>query len=184
MGSFSDEQFERLLAGLDQNTDSEPFENFLGNLEDMPDIAAFSSFCDPTLVPMMCDLPESLLSFPPLPPIEEEVSSPNTPPVQPSDESPSAHSIPTSAPEINEALETAHWAKFLVESQRSQLEAMKVELDKLKATFEQIRKYQVESLNPWVLEVHNALQALGYLKDEPPASATDGEFDISIIDFP
>ncbi|KAJ6076665.1 hypothetical protein N7499_008646 [Penicillium canescens] len=168
MGSFSDEQFERLLAGLDQNTDSEPFENFLGNLEDMPDIAAFNSFCDPTLPSFL----------PPLPPIEEEVSSPNTPPVQPSDESPSAHSIPTSAPEINEALETAHWAKFLVESQRSQLEAMKVD------TFEQIRKYQVESLNPWVLEVHNALQALGYLKDEPPASATDGEFDISIIDFP
>jgi hypothetical protein len=52
------------------------------------------------------------------------------------------------------------------------------------STFEQIRKYQVESLNPWVLEVHNALQALGYLKDEPPASATDGEFDINIIDFP
>lgn len=127
IGSFSDEQFERLLAGLDQNTDSEPFENFFGNLEDMPDIAAFSSFCDPTLVPMISDHPESLLSFPPLPPIEEEVSSPNTPPVQPSDESPSAHSIPTSAPEINEALETAHWAKFLVESQRSQQEAMKVE---------------------------------------------------------
>jgi hypothetical protein len=127
MGSFSDEQFERLLAGLGQNTDIEPFENFLGNLEDMPDIAAFSSFCDPTLVPMISEGPESLLSFPPLPPIEEEASSPNTPPVQSSNESPSPHSFPNSGPEIKEALETAHWAKFLVESQRSQQEAMKVE---------------------------------------------------------
>ncbi|KAJ5800719.1 uncharacterized protein N7518_002787 [Penicillium psychrosexuale] len=97
MGSFSDKQFERLLAGLDQNTDSEPFENFLSNLEDMPDIAAFSSFCDLTLVPMISNYPESLLSFLPLLLIEEE--------------------------------------------------------------------------------------ALGYLKDKPPASITDSKFNISIIDF-
>jgi hypothetical protein len=130
MGSFSDEQFERLLAGLGQATDSEPFENYLGHLEDMPEIVDFGSFCDPTLVPMISD-PESLLSFPPLPPIEEEAISPNTPPVQPSEESSPAHSIPTTVPEINpeinDALETAHWAKHLVESQRSQVEAMKLE---------------------------------------------------------
>ncbi|KAJ5195754.1 hypothetical protein N7449_006233 [Penicillium cf. viridicatum] len=182
MESFTDEQFERLLEGLSQSSDIEPFETFLGNLEEMPDIAPFNSFCDPTLIPMINNEgPESLLSFPPLPPIEEEEASP--PPGMSSGSS-SAHSIATSALEINEALETAHWAKYLVESQRSQQEAMKLELDALRSTVEQIRKYQLEILNPWVEDVHNTLRGLGCLGDEPPASATDGEFDINIIDRP
>lgn len=124
MASFTDEQFERLLEGLSQSSDIEPFETFLGNLEEIPDIAPFNSFCDPTLVPVNNNEgPENLLSFPPLPPIKEDVSAP---PSMSSGLS-SAHSIATSVLEINEALETAHWAKFLVESQRSQQEAMKLE---------------------------------------------------------
>ncbi|KAJ5800694.1 uncharacterized protein N7518_002762 [Penicillium psychrosexuale] len=54
----------------------------------------------------------------------------------------------------------------------------------MKSTVEKIRKYQLEILNPWVEDVHNALRGLGCLGDEPPASVTDGEFDINIIDRP
>lgn len=124
MDSFSDEQFQRLLEGLGQANDIEPFECFLGNLEDVPDIPQFNSYCDPAVIPVTSD---NLLSFPPLPPIEEETTCSNMSPIPTLTESSSTHSIPTSAPEINEALETAHWAKFLVESVRSQQQAMALE---------------------------------------------------------
>lgn len=128
MENFSDDQFQHLLESLNQNSSNESYETFLGNLDEIPDIAFFNSFCDPSLVPMIND-PESLLSFPPLPLIEEEEYTPPdalSPPSL-SDNVSSANSTPVSVPEINEALETAHWAKYLVESQRSQQEAMKLE---------------------------------------------------------
>lgn len=51
-------------------------------------------------------------------------------------------------------------------------------------TLEKIQKYHLERLNPWVEDVGHALQNLGCVLEEPPASATDGEFDISLIDRP
>lgn len=75
MDNFSDEQFQHLLESLTHQGGNEQFETFLGNLEEMPDLALFNSFCDPTLVPAI-DAPETFLSFPPLPAIEEEEYSP------------------------------------------------------------------------------------------------------------
>ncbi|KAJ5925849.1 hypothetical protein N7454_007359 [Penicillium verhagenii] len=88
----------------------------------------------------------------------------------------SVHSIATSVPERerDEAMALARWTQFRLDQQIAKQEAMEQE------TFEKVRKYHVECLNPWVESVTAALHKLGCMHEETPASATDGEFDINI----
>lgn len=115
MEGFDQEQFQRLLESLNQAPTVEPFD----------------LFCDTTLMPRGDDGLDELLSFPPLPSIEEE-PVPALSDVPPLDYDSSAASIRTSEPEkkdpeITDALETARLAQRLVEVHRAQQEAMKLE---------------------------------------------------------
>lgn len=107
METFSDEQFERLLEGLDQP----------------PDLEAFDPFCDPTLIPSNDVDLESFLCFPPLPPIEEESLS--AVPTLADDSSVS--SITSTLPEGKEAIAIANWALNLVKAQQAEQDALRRE---------------------------------------------------------
>ncbi|KAJ6058029.1 hypothetical protein N7499_009049 [Penicillium canescens] len=117
MEGFNDEQFQRLLDGLNQ----------------APNVDPFDLFCDTTLIPQSDNNNglDGLLSFPPLPPISE-VPVPALSDVPPREYDSSGASIRTSEPErgepdMTEALEVAKQAQRLVEAHRAQQEAMKLE---------------------------------------------------------
>ncbi|CAI7656436.1 unnamed protein product [Penicillium crustosum] len=156
MDTLTDEQFQRLLDGIDQSSGSGPFD----------------SLYDPALLPLSaCD--DGIFScFPPLPPIEEEVPSLSDIPALEDDKTVS--SIATSVPDDDEALSMMPSVKHIVDQQKDQLAKLSLE------TLETIRKYHLESLNPWIDQVTETLKKLGGMLDETPASATDGEFDINI----
>ncbi|KAF3391743.1 hypothetical protein F1880_007449 [Penicillium rolfsii] len=123
MQNITDEQFQRLLDGIEQSSGP----------------GLFDTFFDPTLLPENGE-DGSFLCFPPLPPIEEEV--PPISDVPPLEEDGYASSIATSAPGNDQALSMATWIKHVTET----------------------------------------LKNLGCMLEEPPASATDGEFDIKVFD--
>ncbi|KAF7516812.1 hypothetical protein PCG10_001773 [Penicillium crustosum] len=70
--------------------------------------------------------------------------------------------------------------QHLLDQQEDQLKKLRLEVEALRTTLETIRKYHLESLNPWIDQVTETLKKLGGMLDETPASATDGEFDINI----
>ncbi|CAG8004871.1 unnamed protein product [Penicillium nalgiovense] len=162
MDTLTDEQFQRLLDGIDQSSGPGPFD----------------SLFDPTLLPLeACD--DGIFScFPPLPPIEEEVPSLSDIPALEDDKTVS--SIATSVPDDDEALSMMPSIQHLLDQQKDQLEKLRLEVEALRTTLETIRKYHLESLNPWIDQVTETLKKLGGMLDETPASATDGEFDINI----
>ncbi|OKP09512.1 hypothetical protein PENSUB_5134 [Penicillium subrubescens] len=157
MENITDEQFQRLLNDIEQSSGP----------------GLFDTFFDPTLLPGNGE-DGSFLCFPPLPPIEEEEVPPISD-VPPLEEDGYASSIASSAPENDQAL-TMLWVERLLEQQRVQQEKLNLE------TLETIRKYHIESLNPWIEHVTETLKNLGCMLEEPPASATDGEFDIKVFD--
>jgi hypothetical protein len=110
METFNDEQFERLLEGLDQP----------------PDLEAFDPFCDPTLIPSNDVNLESFLCFPPLPPIEEE-SVPSLSAVPTLADDSSVSSITSTLPEGKEAIAIAKWALNLVKAQQAEQDALRRE---------------------------------------------------------
>ncbi|KAJ5178967.1 hypothetical protein N7492_002177 [Penicillium capsulatum] len=156
MERLTEEQFQCLL----QNMDSQNF----------PTQAPFDSFFDPPLLPVS---EGDFLSFPPLPPIDEGEEALLSYGMPPLDAHESVHSIASSVPEKGNSLELANLKQLQLERQIAQ---MKLE------TFEKIKKYHVECLNPWVESVTAALQKLGCMQEEAPASATDGEFEINFTD--
>lgn len=109
MDTLTDEQFQRLLDGIDQSSGPGPFD----------------SLFDPTLLPLSsCD--DGIFScFPPLPPIEEEVPSLSDIPALEDDKTVS--SIATSVPEDDEALSMMPSVKHLLDQQKDQLEKLKLE---------------------------------------------------------
>lgn len=110
METFSDEQFQRLLEGINQT----------------PDLEAFDPFCDPTLIPSNDGNLETFLCFPPLPPIEEE-SVPSLSAVPTLADDSSVSSITSTPPEGNEAIAIANWALNLAKAQQAEQDAMRLE---------------------------------------------------------
>lgn len=109
MNALTDEQFQRLLDGIDQSSGPGPFD----------------SLFDPTLLPLgACD--DGIFScFPPLPPIEEEVPSLSDIPALEDDKTVS--SIATSVPEDNRALSIMPSVQHLLDQQEDQLKKLRLE---------------------------------------------------------
>jgi hypothetical protein len=108
METITDEQFQRLLEGVDHSTG----------------LGLFDSYFDPTLLPGNGGEDRSYLCFPPLPPIQEEAPPISDIPSLEEDES--VYSIATSLPEEDEALAMVPW-KRLLDQQRAQQEKLKIE---------------------------------------------------------
>ncbi|KAJ5986565.1 hypothetical protein N7451_010930 [Penicillium sp. IBT 35674x] len=163
MDNITDEQFQHLLSSFDMCP---------------PEFESFGPFMDPNL------FPEEFAQITDLPPLDYD--------------SHSVQSIATSVPEMerDEALALARWTQTQLDQQIAKQREMQLEyvccpirsshtlislsLDAMRATFDKVRKYHVETLNPWVESVTAALHKLGCMQEETPASATDGEFDINI----
>ncbi|KAJ5602071.1 hypothetical protein N7510_011605 [Penicillium lagena] len=182
MEDLTDEQFERLLQDLDTS----------------PDLELLDSFYDPTLLPLSDGDICGLLSFPPLPAIEEEPSYVSVPALNPQnlEEDVPDDSTISSDTKTNEALETATAAKLLVEGQKVQLDEMRRDLDWnlseskshfipeielltqiLSRIFEEIQAYQHKSLNPWMTQVEGLLRNLAGRSEGTPTSPTEDELD-------
>ncbi|KAJ6008535.1 hypothetical protein N7540_012511 [Penicillium herquei] len=165
MDQMSEQQFQQMLSNFD-------------SCAEMIEIEPFHSFFDPNIL----SVPGDLFSFPPLPPdtlppiAEEEPGLADLPPLE-DDGTPRSIQTSVVGQERDHALALA---EFKLECQIQKQEEMQLELNAIRATLEKIRKYHIECLNPWVESVTVALQNLGCMQEETPASATDGEFDINI----
>lgn len=109
MDTLTDEQFQRLLDGIDQSSGPGPFD----------------SLFDPTLLPSGAYEDGIFSCFPPLPPIEEEVPSLSDIPAL--EDGQTVSSIETSVLDDDEALSLMPSVKHLLGQQKDQLEKLKLE---------------------------------------------------------